>query len=71
MISKVCGDGKGTVWGASVASLEGLSGATEDFGSGVAAVGDLEAIVDRNPANPGQDRKPDKRESARRKPVQA
>jgi hypothetical protein len=46
MISKVWGGGKGTVSGASDASFKGLSGAAEDFGSGVAAVGDLEVIAD-------------------------
>ena len=46
MISKVCGGGKGTVSGISDASFKGLSGAAEDLGSGVAAVGDLEAIAD-------------------------
>jgi hypothetical protein len=46
MISKVWGGGKGTVSGASDASFKGLSGTAEDFGSGVAAVGDLEAIAD-------------------------
>lgn len=44
MISKVCEEGKGTVWGVGGASFEGLSGA-EDFGSGVTTIGDLEAIV--------------------------
>lgn len=47
MISKVCGGGKGTVCGDAVAFLAGLSGATEDFSSGVTAVGDLEAIASR------------------------
>ena len=46
MISKVCGEGKGTVCGDAVASFEGLSGATEDLGRGVAAVGDLEVILE-------------------------
>lgn len=45
MISKVCGGGKGTVCGDAVASFEGDSGAAEDLGSGVAAVGDLEVIL--------------------------
>lgn len=55
MISKVCGGGKGTVSGDVVASSAGLSGAAEDLGSGVAAVGDLDAIcktkleADQNP----------------------
>jgi hypothetical protein len=46
IISKVWGGGKGTVSGASGASFKGLSGTVEDFASGVAAVGDLEAIAD-------------------------
>jgi hypothetical protein len=46
MISKVWGGGKGTVSGISELSFKGLSGAAEDLGSGVAAVGDLEAIAD-------------------------
>lgn len=45
MISKVCGGGNGTVCGAEVATFEGVEGAGEDLGSGVAAVGDLETII--------------------------
>ena len=45
MISKVVGEGKG--FGCDAVASLGLSGATEDLGSGVAAGGDLEAIVDR------------------------
>lgn len=45
MISKVCGEGKGTVWGVVGASLEGVSGAVEDFGSGVPTIGDRAAIL--------------------------
>lgn len=45
MISNVWGGGKGTIWGAVGASFKGVSGATEDFSSGVPTVGDREAIV--------------------------
>jgi hypothetical protein len=44
MISKVWGEGKGTVWGEADA-LKGVSGATDDLSSGVPAVGDREAIA--------------------------
>lgn len=44
IISKVWGGGKGTVWGVVGASFKGVSGATEDFSSGVPTVGDREAI---------------------------
>lgn len=47
-MSNVCGEGKGTAWGVAGASLTiGVSGATDDFGRGVTAVGDRDAIAGR------------------------
>lgn len=45
IISNVCGEGKGTAWGAVVVVEIASSSAADTFGRGVTAVGDLDAMI--------------------------